>query len=289
MHYTHRVHDLAPLACAPAARKLLDQQEFQVRRQWRHLTKVGGAHESAPPVEPAAALEVLANTLEFALAWAAITEAVRELPIRNVADLKAHFADISRIASSRAGIDIQAVIDRSEAQWRVAQAPPDDQAVTTDIEDALRAVRSLLLHVQIDPVEQFARSLQLAEVAHRCRMAYESLGAFVQRNSPATQATERVVGRAYAEGRVSLGEAATLLGTSPTDAVAFLESRGFCRSAEAVALSPAERLQMLGEIRAERLSRSGRPAARADLVARDVIASQRIEGIDARQWLRRGE
>jgi hypothetical protein len=43
-----------------------------------------------------------------------------------------------------------------------------------------------------------------------------------------------------------------------------------------------ERAQKLQEIRADRMERAGEPQLRADLVRRDVVASQRLAGVDAR-------
>jgi len=40
-------------------------------------------------------------------------------------------------------------------------------------------------------------------------------------------------------------------------------------------------------MREERLSREGRAHPPKELIARDVIASERIEGVDARVWIAR--
>jgi hypothetical protein len=66
------------------------------------------------------------------------------------------------------------------------------------------------------------------------------------------------------------------------DAIALLEVQGFYRSVAGVRLSSEERARRLTVIREERLARRGAPAANEELVVRDVIASQRIENVDAR-------
>jgi hypothetical protein len=62
-----------------------------------------------------------------------------------------------------------------------------------------------------------------------------------------------------------------------------LESHGFCRNLDAVSLSDDERTEVLRKIREARLRRT---EAVVDLADREVIATQRIEGIDARTWVR---
>lgn len=69
------------------------------------------------------------------------------------------------------------------------------------------------------------------------------------------------------------------------DAVALLEERGFRRSVDGLRLSADARHERLRRIREDRLARGGRPVPSPAYVVRDVIASQRIEGIDARSWL----
>jgi len=95
-------------------------------------------------------------------------------------------------------------------------------------------------------------------------------------------------GRAYAEGRLSIDEVAAVLGVVVCDAVALLQEQGFYRSVECLCLrlSAESRREKLRAIREERLARAGEPRARPELIVRDVIASQRIEDIDARPWLK---
>jgi hypothetical protein len=98
-----------------------------------------------------------------------------------------------------------------------------------------------------------------------------------------------MIGSAYAAGRLSIDEVAAALHLSITDAVATLEAQGFRRPADVVRLTDAERVERLSRIRNDRLARGG--AARLDrcLVEREVAASQRLAGIDARAWLTRRE
>jgi hypothetical protein len=58
-------------------------------------------------------------------------------------------------------------------------------------------------------------------------------------------------------------------------------------SIDGLRLSEEVRRERLRLIREERLGRGGEPAPSPEYVLRDVIASQRLAGIDARPWLRR--
>lgn len=154
----------------------------------------------------------------------------------------------------------------------------------------VRSVSSLLTFCPTEMLESFeelAQANALADLGHRCRIAHEGLQAFAHRNNSRHDAGARVVGRAYAKGRLSLAEVAAVLRISSSDAVAFLETSGFCRSPETIALPGDERQRILASIREDRLKRAGKPEATA-LVSRSVIASQRIEGVDARPWVPRG-
>lgn len=94
------------------------------------------------------------------------------------------------------------------------------------------------------------------------------------------------VGRLYQRGAMELGDVAKELDDSPTDAIALLEEHGFGRTVETIRLSEEERRARLERIRQDRLERAGKPAYSPDLVRRSTVASERIEGVDARPWLK---
>jgi hypothetical protein len=150
----------------------------------------------------------------------------------------------------------------------------------------LTSVTSLILHCPLADLDRTGRDHALAELAHRCKLAFDSLTAFVARNSRPHADALHAAGCAYAEGRLSIDEVASVLSMAPQDAVALLEEQGFRRSMGEIRLSEAARNERLRAIREERLARRGEPDLREDLVAREVIASQRIEDIDARPWLK---
>lgn len=93
------------------------------------------------------------------------------------------------------------------------------------------------------------------------------------------------IGDAYRRGLLSVSDVADAFGVTPPDAVVLLEQHGFCRDIETIRLSEGERARILQRLRADRLARNGQPRPDPVRVARDVIASERIEGVDARRWI----
>lgn len=259
----------------------MTEQEFELRR------------EAVEPAEPNAVLSAWARVLEFSLAMAAMEEAVHELGPRTVAEALKQSDRILALAAGIARLDLTRVFEEN-AGW-LPQHPAGawthaDQPAGADLSKMVRSVDSLLTACpleMLESLEEIAQTNALADLGHRCRVAHEGLQAFAHRNNSRHDAGARVVGRAYAEGRLSLAEVAAVLRISSSDAVAFLETNGFCRSPETIALSGDERQRILASIREDRLKRAGKPEATA-LVSRSVIASQRIEGVDARPWVPRG-
>jgi len=96
--------------------------------------------------------------------------------------------------------------------------------------------------------------------------------------------TPAEAGAAYVEGRLSLDGLAEELGGDRADALAWLDARGLGRPLRLLALSPADTADRLARIRAERL-RGPRPHD-PSLVARSVVASMRLAGVDVRAWAR---
>jgi hypothetical protein len=91
------------------------------------------------------------------------------------------------------------------------------------------------------------------------------------------------LGAEYVEGRLSLDALAAELGGDRADALAWLDERRLGRPLRLLALSPADMAERLARIRADRL-RGPRPAD-PSLVARSVVASMRLAGVDARPWV----
>ncbi|HEX7941188.1 MAG TPA: hypothetical protein VF488_05260, partial [Gemmatimonadaceae bacterium] len=185
---------------------------------------------------------------------------------------------------------------------------PDPAAVAQDIADILgelpsedlprdwptmewsqvvRSFDAIVAECPIDRFEGLGRLLNQPSLAHRARCAYDALRAFVRRHDPERAEVIRIVGQQYQRGNVRIHDAARLLGMSTSDAVFQLEQDGFGRAPSEIALTESEREAVYQRLRQRRLRRDMPPVADPELVERDVIASERIEGVDARAWIRR--
>ncbi len=76
-----------------------------------------------------------------------------------------------------------------------------------------------------------------------------------------------------------------MIGVSVDEAIFLLERHGYSRAIANIRLSPEERKLRLAKLRSDRLARNDQPTVDKRLVLRDVVASQRIEDLDARPWL----
>lgn len=233
-----------------------------------------------------------ADLLELTLALAAIAEAVVSFGSQSEEALARDSGRIHRLATSIAGFPPDTVLSRSRHRWFFTTLK---QAPSLDADSALarldRSFEAFVLFARgaagacpIHWLEALARDAELEDLGHRCRQAYERLRAFSVRNGPEDERVN-TVGRAYSEGRLEVSEAARILGRTEPDTVALLEQNGFARSVAAIRLAPERRREVLARLGADRRKRSGQPHPSPDAVRRDVIASQRIESVDARPWL----
>jgi hypothetical protein len=175
-----------------------------------------------------------------------------------------------------------------EAQRHFHPELPDVPPGRLQMEAVVRAMKSLLAACPIDALEHLASELGLEVEGHRCRVAYDGIQAFVLRSDPQEQQRIRILGRQYANGSITLQQISQLLSLHPVDAIALLESRGFSRPIDVVRLSDADRQLQLDALRKARFAhRDTRAPISVERVARDVIASERIESVDARRWIPR--
>ncbi len=92
----------------------------------------------------------------------------------------------------------------------------------------------------------------------------------------------------WLSGERSPEEILRSLGLLSVDLMALLDAAGKARPVERLRLAPPARAEILARLRADRLARNGAPQADTSVVARDVAASQRIEGVDVRPLLYAG-
>jgi hypothetical protein len=230
-----------------------------------------------------------ARFLELSLFFASLHDAVSTLGLATVADVIRDSDRVEALVVTFSRLDVRRVLTENAAVLRPYETlrPHANEPVIAETDVVRRAVQSLLLHCPMEGLDRLREDHGLAEVGHRCRLAYDGLQAFVARHSHPNKAAVIAAGRVYAEGRATLDEVAAMLSLPVPDVVALLEEGGFRRSIDGLRLTEEQRRDRVARIREDRVRRAGEPDPSDAHIARDVIASQRIEGIDARPWLQR--
>ncbi len=244
-------------------------------------------HASSAPskAECVDLLDDLVQALEHTLSVTALIEATWELRVETMSGLLERGREVMDRARSIARLDVAAALRQKQPAELGPSSTPADGSIIVPREIVVGLVRSATEGAPVDWVERLARTIGEEELGHRLRTAFDGLRAMLRRLEASEKAAQTgALGRAYAEGRLSLAECAAVLRVDVGDAIALLEEHGFARLPEVIELSPQDAAERLAAIRRARLAQT--PPA-ADLVQRDVIASQRIEGIEARPWFRR--
>ncbi|MBN1204087.1 MAG: hypothetical protein JXB05_04075 [Myxococcaceae bacterium] len=230
-----------------------------------------------------------ANFLELCLISAGLTEATRHIGTSTLSEYKMQGHRLLDECARITGLDPRPVLLRNhrmlqgELRGRGVEALPPAEDVLSRM---VQVARSVVAACPIRILERWGHELDAAVLSHRCRKAYDGLVAFARRYVPELNDQIQTVGRAYSEGRLSLDDVSRILQMSPHEAVALLEQCSFCRSFDAISIDPSRRKDRLRAIAAElqTSSKDWNPPSE-DLLNRDVIASQRIEGVDAHPWL----
>jgi hypothetical protein len=248
--------------------------------------------EAAVPVDAPRLLDDSARVLEQLCVVAALAETADNLRIETFSDFQSRVNEVFHavrlsirtdpIAPFEADPNFQEVLHtRSET------VPDPGTRFPIRVTAAfVRAISSLVEFCPIDELVRIGEASDTAELGHRCRISHDWLRAFVRRHRAEGRETLHIIGRAYSEGRLTLDEAANLLGMPRPDAVAWLEEHGHARDVSVFALAQQDRVTRLQRMRADRLARGGRPVFDERALAREVLATQRIEGVDARPWVR---
>ncbi len=234
-------------------------------------------------------IEDSARWLELALAAATVLEVAIEDGVETVGGVDSRLDRLSGRAEALCGRNPLETIREhqawlNEAAKRVSVPPPrPDTPLRRILALLMPRVRMVVDTIEVGILVRAADASGVRGWGHRLERAHEALRSFLRRHEPQRDERLAVAGRIYADGRISIDDAAALLGMKPWDVVAEFEARHFCRPAATIELSEGERARLVGRLRQRRLSGARPPG---DLVARDVIASQRIEGIDARTWVK---
>jgi hypothetical protein len=188
--------------------------------------------------------------------------------------------------SQTCGLDVVTVLNDALQEFQPdLSAGPEQQRPS--ISALVRFTQSLLAGCPIDGLEQIGRESGLENWSHRCRVAFDSLSAFVLRNDQRERSKRRFIGRAYSRGQLSGAEVGLVLGVPTADALGVLEQEGYRRALEVIQMDDSQRGAILDRVRSDRLERGGQPSYSHEYVNRDVVASERIEGVDARAWVTR--
>ncbi len=238
-------------------------------------------------------LERSARSLEFMLVIAAYNEVVVECGIKTFADFKMQTDRLLGLVRHSTGLDPMSVIRASRPLFSaevLERVPNDNDRAPPDMQGVLREGNATLAACPIEELEEVSRRLSLEQVGHRCRHAYDALTALLRRNDPSCDRARKVIGLAYSEARLSLAEAAAAMQLSLPDAIVFLEEHGYARPLKSIELAEEFRTARYEAMRRDRFARAGAvPHDAPSLVVRNVIANQRIEGVDARRWVRRDD
>jgi hypothetical protein len=268
-----------------------DEMNVRVRLQFARPTPKASAELTRQDLRRfQKRLEELTDVLEVRCVLSGFAEAIRLVGVTTVGEALGRVAEIVALAESIAGVDIAELVDRKPDVFARPSVPPaPDRPIPEGLlEKSVAAARSLVAFLDeeaIALVDHVATMTGAAEIGHRCRRAYDRLIAFIGRNESHSNTKLVTAGRAFREGRLTLDEVCELLQFSRPDAVALLEKYGFARSPQHVRLTTQEKADIVRKIEAERTSRGGRPDPRPDLIAREVIATQRLERVDARPWV----
>lgn len=221
------------------------------------------------------ALEHMALSLRTDIAILSFVEALHSLGANSTSAVKTLGVKVIERAQRIAGFDVRPLLRTVGASADGPASNPEDLQI-----DRLRAVvaRHVLGRLAAFPAKEvklLTTQLDDAAIAHQIFQDAQKLEAIARRADDVWAHRLKDAGELFLEGRIEVADVARLWGRPPQDVAAEFERLGFVRSAETIELSDAERRRRLTHV-----SRSG--GANSARIARDVVASQRIEGIDAR-------
>jgi hypothetical protein len=255
----------------------------RVKEQWLRIADATpGNHVPRARRQVVEDCQTVLEILTLSAGW---FEALHDLGIDTIAEALRRADEVDARLRAWFRVDEQDFERRLEAMALAAPTDGMEDSLATPLAQVVRDCRVVLASCPIDAIERDARAEGLESRGHRCRVAYSMLQGFVRRHDPDLESKTRIIGLAYATGRLSLDEAAQLLSMSRPDAVFLLEECGYSRSEDTIALAEDSRASILERIRADRFARAGVPVADEELELRGAISSERIEGVDARGWL----
>jgi hypothetical protein len=227
-------------------------------------------------------LRLFVSNVRLDIAMLSLAEALHQANVTTLQEVPSVAKTIRETANRLAGFDVMVMF---------GSTPPGGgefaELESFDI-GKLRAalVESVVAKLEAAPLSvvlKVARDLDEPEIQHEVEQYFERLQAALRRADAKWDEKLRGAGLLFLEGKVEVGEIARLLDFQPFDLAFEFERLGYHRPPERLVLSGDARDRLLTQI--ENWRGEGRSVR---LVERDVIASQRIEGIDARADLGTG-
>lgn len=280
------------LVLQPPQPRVLEELDRPVRLLFTDIVPAAAPSGSKPSsLYSLELLERSAHFLEQRQVVAGIMEAMDQLGVQTFAEFEERSQRVVRLAQQLTRVDPIAVLVRDPEYARIAlEASKSGGAFETLPENMLssvvRAMSSLIEFCPIEDLVELGETLEREDLGHRCRDAYDWLKAFVRRHARSEDEPQRLIGRAYVEGRLSLNEVSRILAWSRPETARWLERMGYARDLTVIRLTDEEREERLAKIHRDRVERKGRPVHSEELAARDVIATQRIEDVDASPWIK---
>jgi hypothetical protein len=241
------------------------------------------------------ALRDAAEILELHVVFCAFFEATESLGLDPYGFALEDVSRINDLGHALTGLDPREVLKNGDRFFPEEEANAHENPMPSGTADEngarlganlLRVSSSALSSCDIKEIEEVAEPLGRQPLAHRCRLAIDWLHSFIFRRGAPQAAQIKAAGEAYAQGRLSVSEVASVIGASVEEALVLLERHGYFRPSN-IRLPDKEREAKLARMRADRIERQGAPVLERSLVARDVISSHRIEELDARPWIPR--
>lgn len=264
---------------SPAVIDVLVEQETRLRIDYRHVQSQDD--QTRRLLGSAAAL------LDLVYVLAALVESAHRHGAMTLHDVVEMGDVISREAHALTGVNFSDVVRQDPSLTKVlsARATPSPETPIAELRTIVSGADAIVRTFPEKETAELAAAVEVPELGARIQVALDGLRRFIRRNDPWTDQRLKLVGPEYVAGNLSIDVAAQVLELAIPDAVAKLEECGYARLPEHIELTADERNRLYETLRKDRLARGGKPASSSAAVARDVIATQRIESVDARPWV----
>lgn len=225
------------------------------------------------------ALRSAAVRLEAYVLLAVIGDGCRDRKVRTFSDFDAIAQELVLRAVRTTGLNPDSLAEFAKPME--SGPAPDPSAEFPDLIAFVADQIERFPHEALKRFAEEAAELKIEAECARCERALQQARGVLARSSLRENELLRVFGRQYVAGEVEISGVAAALGVSKPRAIALLEAHEYWRVP--TAMTPKDIKARLAKVREQRLA-GHRPSATGEGVARSVIASQRIEGVDA-TWL----